>query len=74
MVEINNIRRKNAIGITEVDDPKVIYDNRFYLQMELQKHFDEDAKDEAGNLIKNEDGSQMVILGVKSILKAQEKA
>ena len=34
---------------------------------------DVDAKDNDGNLIKNSDGSQMVIQGVKSVLKAQEK-
>ena len=31
------------------------------------------AQDEDGNLLKNPDGSQMVIQGVKSVLKAQEK-
>ncbi len=35
---------------------------------------DVDAKDEDGNLLKNSDGSQKVILGVKSLLKAEEKA
>ena len=64
---------KEAIGITEVaDDP--VYDSRFYWGDGTAKALDdEDAKDEEGNLLKNPDGSQMVILGVKSVLKAQEK-
>ena len=73
-LRLTTLEEKNAIGITEVDDP-IVYDNRFYLGNGTAKALDdEDAKDEAGNLIKNEDGSQMVILGVKSILKRQEKA
>ena len=65
---------KEAIGITEVaDDP--VYDSRFYWGDGTAKALDdEDAKDEEGNLLKNPDGSQMVIQGVKSVLKAQEKA
>ena len=65
---------KAAIGITEVaDDP--VYDSRFYTGDGTAKALDDvDAKDEKGNLLKNPDGSQMVIQGVKSILKAQEKA
>ena len=64
---------KEAIGITEVaDDP--VYDSRFYWGDGTAKALDdEDAKDEEGNLLKNPDGSQMVIQGVKSVLKAQEK-
>ena len=64
---------KEAIGITEVaDDP--VYDSRFYNGDGSAKALDDvDAKDEEGNLLKNSDGSQMVIFGVKSILKAQEK-
>jgi len=64
---------KEAIGITEVaDDP--VYDSRFYWGDGTAKALnDVDAKDEEGNLLKNSDGSQMVIFGVKSILKAQEK-
>ena len=65
---------KEAIGITEVaDDP--VYDSRFYWGDGTAKALDDvDAKDKDGKLIKNEDGSQMVIQGVKSVLKAQEKA
>ena len=56
---------KEAIGITEVaDDP--VYDSRFYWG-------DVNATDENGDLLKDENGNQVVILGVKSVLKAQEK-
>ena len=34
---------------------------------------DVDAKDQEGNLLKDENGNQVVTLGVKSVLKAQEK-
>ena len=65
---------KEAIGITEVaDDP--VFDSRFYWGDGTAKALDDvNAKDSDGKLIKNEDGSQMVIKGVKSVLKAQEKA
>jgi len=65
---------KEAIGITEVaDDP--VYDSRFYWGDGTAKALDDvNAKDEDGNLLKNSDGSQMIIQGVKSVLKAQEKA
>ena len=64
---------KEAIGITEIaDDP--VYDSRFYWGDGTAKALDDvNAKDEKGNLLKNPDGSQMVILGVKSVLKAKEK-
>jgi hypothetical protein len=65
---------KEAIGITEVADAPT-YDSRFYNGDGSEKALDdEDAKDYEGNLLKNPDGSQMVIQGVKSLLKAQEKA
>ena len=65
---------KEAIGITEEEDPKT-YDSRFYWNDGTAKALDDvDAKDKDGNLLKNPDGSQMIIQGVKSVLKAQEKA
>ena len=64
---------KEAIGITEVADTPT-YDSRFYWGDGTAKALDDvNAKDEDGNLLKNSDGSQMVIQGVKSVLKAQEK-
>ena len=64
---------KEAIGITEVADAPT-YDSRFYWGDGTAKALDDvDAKDEKGNLLKNPDGSLILILGVKSVLKAQEK-
>ena len=71
---------KTALSITEVaDDPT--YDNRFYWGDGTAKALDdvnatysEDASDgsnKKGDLIKDEDGNQVVNLGVKSVLKAQ---
>jgi len=72
-LRLSTADEKTALGITEVDDPK-IYDSRFYWGDGTAKALDDvDAKDEDGNLLKNEDGSQMVIQGVKTLLKAQEK-
>ena len=73
-LRLSTAEEKKAIGITEVaDDP--VYDSRFYWGDGTAKALDDvDAKDDKGNLLKNEDGSQMVTQGVKSVLKAQEKA
>ena len=73
-LRLSTAQEKKDLGITEVADTPV-YDSRFYLGNGTAKPLDdEDAKDTEGNLLKNEDGSQMVIKGVKSILKEQEKA
>jgi len=72
-LRLSTAEEKTAIGITEVaDDP--VYDSRFYLSNGTAKSLDdEDAKDYEGNLLKDENGDQVIILGVKSVLKAQEK-
>ena len=64
---------KEAIGITEVaDDP--MYDSRFYWEDGTARAVDDvNETDKDGNLVKNIDGSQRIRLGVKTILKAQEK-
>ncbi len=73
-LRLSTAEEKTAIGITEVADAPT-YDGRFYNTDGSTKALDDvDAKDEEGNLLKNPDGSQIVILGVKSVLKAQEKA
>ena len=73
-LRLSTADEKIALGITEVTDNPV-YDNRFYNGDGSGKEVDDvDAKDQEGNLLKNPDGTQMVILGVKSVLKAQEKA
>ena len=72
-LRLSTAKEKKDLGITENEDPKV-YDSRFYWNDGTARALDDvDAKDEKGNLLKNEDGSQMVIQGVKSVLKAQEK-
>ena len=65
---------KEAIGITEVADAPT-YDSRFYWGDGTAKALDDvNATDENGDLLKNPDGSQMVIQGVKSVLTGREKA
>ena len=72
-LRLSTAEEKAAIGITEVADAPT-YDSRFYWGDGTAKTLDdEDAKDKDGNLLKNENGNQVVTLGVKSILKAQEK-
>ncbi len=72
-LRLSTAQEKKDLGITEVADSPV-YDSRFYSNDGTAKALDDvNATDEEGNLLKNEDGSQMVIQGVKSVLKAQEK-
>jgi len=72
-LRLSTAQEKKDLGITEVADAAT-YDSRFYWGDGTAKALDDvDAKDKDGKLIKNEDGSQMVIQGVKSVLKAQEK-
>ena len=65
---------KEAIGITEVaDDP--VYDSRFYWGNGTARTLtDTNEVDENGDPLLDENGDQIVTLGVKSVLKAQEKA
>ena len=72
-LRLASLDEKTAIGITEVDDDPV-YDNRFYWGDGTAKALDDvNATDDNGDLLKNEDGSQLVIQGVKSVLKGKEK-
>jgi hypothetical protein len=73
-LRLSTADEKTALGITEVaDDP--VYDNRFYWSDGTAKTVDDvNATDENGDLLKDENGDQVIILGVKSVLKAQEKA
>jgi hypothetical protein len=72
-LRLSTAQEKKDLGITEVaDDP--VYDSRFYNGDGSAKALDDvDAKDEEGNLLKDENGNQVVTFGVKSVLKAQEK-
>jgi hypothetical protein len=64
---------KTDLGIAEVADAPV-HDSRFYWNDGSAKALDDvNATDKDGNLLKDENGNQVVTLGVKSVLKAQEK-
>ena len=72
-LRLSTAEEKTAIGITEVADAPV-YDSRFYWNDGTAKSLDdENATDQNGDLLKDENGDQIIILGVKSVLKAQEK-
>ena len=73
-LRLSTADEKKAIGITEVaDDP--VYDSRFYWgDGTAKKLTDTNEVDEKGDPLLDEDGNQVVTLGVKSVLKAQEKA
>mgnify|MGYP003126079406 CR=1 FL=1 len=72
-LRLSTADEKTALGITEVaDDP--VYDSRFYSSNGTAKTLtDTNATDENGDPVLDENGDQVVILGVKSVLKAQEK-
>ena len=82
-LRLSTAEEKTALGIVEVEDPKV-YDNRFYWNDGTAKALDdvnatyaEDALDgsyKKGDLKKDADGNQLIIYRGKSILKTQEKA
>tara|TARA_R100000278_G_C5396828_1_gene138163 strand:+ start:25 stop:573 length:549 start_codon:yes stop_codon:yes gene_type:complete len=64
---------KTDLGIAEVADAPV-YDSRFYWGNGTAKSLtDINEVDEKGDPVLDEDGNQVVTLGVKSVLKAQEK-
>ena len=73
-LRLSTADEKTALGITEVaDDPT--YDGRFYWGNGTAKTLtDTNEVDENGDPVLDADGNQLVTLGVKSVLKAQEKA
>ena len=73
-LRLSTADEKTAIGITEVaDDP--VYDSRFYWGNGTARTLtDTNQVDENGDPVLDENGDQVVTLGVKSVLKAQEKA
>ena len=72
-LRLSTPQEKKDIGITEVDDPKT-YDSRFYNGDGSAKTLtDTNEVDENGDPLLDENGDQVVTLGVKSVLKAQEK-
>ena len=82
-LRLSTAQEKKDLGITEVDDPKT-YDSRFYngdgtakTLPDTNEVYSKDADDgsyKAGDPILDKNGDQVVTLGVKSVLKAQEKA
>jgi hypothetical protein len=72
-LRLSSAQEKKDLGITEVADAPT-YDSRFYWSDGTAKALDDvNATDDDGNLLKDENGNQVVILGVKSVLKAREK-
>jgi hypothetical protein len=73
-LRLSSAQEKKDLGITEVADAPT-YDSRFYNGDGSAKALDDvNATDDNGDLLKDENGNQVVILGIKSVLKAQEKA
>ena len=72
-LRLSTADEKTALGITEVADAET-YDNRFYWgDGTAKKLTDTNEVDENGDPVLDENGDQLVTLGVKSVLKAQEK-
>jgi len=64
---------KVTMGLVWQDDPAP-FDNRFYWAADLPKALDDvNEVDEDGNALLDEDGNQVVTLGLKSQYKAQTK-
>ena len=72
-LRLSTADEKTAIGITEVADAAT-YDSRFYWGDGTAKTLtDTNEVDENGDPVLDFNGDQVVTLGVKSVLKAQEK-
>ena len=72
-LRLSTAQEKKDLGITEVADAPT-YDSRFYWGDGTAKTLtDTNEVDENGDPLLDENGNQVVTLGVKSILKAQEK-
>ena len=72
-LRLSTAEEKTAIGITEVTDAPT-YDLRFYWGDGIAKALDDvNEVDKNGDPVLDENGNQVVTLGVKSVLKAQEK-
>ena len=72
-LRLSTADEKTALGITEVADSPT-FDSRFYWGDGTAKTLtDTNEVDENGDPVLDENGDQVVTLGVKSVLKAQEK-
>ena len=73
-LRLSTADEKTALGITEVADSPT-FDSRFYWGDGTAKTLtDTNEVDENGDPILDVNGDQVVTLGVKSVLKAREKA
>ena len=73
-LRLSTAEEKTALGITEVADAPT-YDSRFYWSNGTAKTLtDTNMVDDNGDPLLDLNGNQMIALGVKSVLKAQEKA
>ena len=73
-LRLSSAQEKKDLGITEVADAPT-YDSRFYWGDGTAKALDDvNEVDENNDPVLDENGDQVVTLGVKSVLKAQEKA
>jgi len=73
-LRLSSAQEKKDLGITEVADAPT-YDSRFYWGDGTAKALDDvNEVDENNDPVLDENGNQVVTLGVKSVLKAQEKA
>ena len=72
-LRLSTAEEKTAIGITEVADAPT-YDSRFYWGDGTARTLtDTNEVDENGDPLLDDYGNQIITLGVKSVLKAQEK-
>ena len=72
-LRLSSAQEKKDLGITEVADAPT-YDSRFYWGDGTAKALDDvNEVDENNDPVLDENGDQVVTLGVKSVLKAQEK-
>ena len=73
-LRLASLDEKKAIGITEVADDTAVYDSRFYTGDGIEKKLtDTNEVDGNGDPLLDDNGNQVVTLGVKSVLKGQEK-
>ena len=73
-LRLSTAQEKKDLGITEVADAPT-YDSRFYWNDGTARALDDvNEVDKNNDPILDENGNQVVTLGVKSVLKAQEKA
>ena len=73
-LRLSTAQEKKDLGITEVADAPT-YDSRFYWGDGTAKALDDvNEVDENNDPVLDDNGNQVVTLGVKSVLKAQEKA